>query len=53
MAECEYPPCAEPVTQTRGLVVQPEFIEIRLCDDHAAVIDRNNGREDPDFLALG
>jgi hypothetical protein len=49
MPSCEYPPCVKPATQSRGLVVEPEFIAISLCAHHAAVIDRNRGDEDPDF----
>jgi hypothetical protein len=48
MKECEYPPCPEPATQERGIVVFPP-IGIRLCERHAAMIDRDTPAEDPDF----
>lgn len=47
--DCQYPPCNEPATQSRGLVVFPEPIMIRLCERHAAIIDRNRADEEFDF----
>lgn len=49
MADCEYPPCTEPATQSRAMVFQPEPIWIDLCEQHAAVIDRNRNDEEHDF----
>ena len=49
MAECEYPPCPEPASGSRGLVVQPVPIMLSLCGDHLAMTDRNGADGDDDF----
>lgn len=49
MAECEYPPCEQPATQSRCLVTDPAPIWIKICAHHAAVLDRNRADEEFDF----
>lgn len=49
MPQCGYPPCTNEATESRGLVIQPEFIGVNLCDEHAAILDRNRTGEEEDF----
>jgi hypothetical protein len=49
VAACEYPPCEEPATGSRGLVMEPEPIMVSLCADHLAMVDRNGEDGDADF----
>jgi hypothetical protein len=46
VATCDYPGCEAPAAGTRGLVVQPELIEVTLCEAHLAIVDSNAGTPD-------
>lgn len=48
---CEYPPCDRIVAAggRRGLHADAVAIRVSLCARHAAMIDRRDHEEDPDF----
>jgi hypothetical protein len=48
---CEYPPCDQIVAAggRRRLHADPDAIRVSLCAGHAAMIDRSDRAEDPDF----
>jgi hypothetical protein len=48
---CEYPPCDQIVAAggRRGRNGESGSSSVSLCGRHAAMVDRNDRKEDPDF----